>query len=175
MRTDILSAGVLAAALLAALPAQSQQPQAIQLPPGDGHDVVARTCTTCHGLNTVLQLRQSADGWRSIVDYMVLHGAPLTPDEADQAVNYLATNFGPGINLPQQTTKVSLPDGPGKNLVATNCVVCHGLDRIAAARRTPADWNSVLSRMQFLGAPISGDDKKTIAAYLDMHFGAKEP
>lgn len=173
MRSDILYAGVLAAALWAAASAQAQQPQAIPLPPGDGHDVVAQTCALCHSLNTVLQLRQGADGWRSIVDYMVLHGAQLTPDEADKAVNYLATNFGPGVNVPQPTTQVSLPDGPGKDLVASNCVVCHGLDRIAAAKRTPSDWNSVLSRMQFLGAPVSTDDKKTIAAYLDMNFGSK--
>jgi mono/diheme cytochrome c family protein len=175
MRTHGLYAGALAAVIWAALPAQAQPPQAIPLPPGDGRDIVAKTCTTCHSLNTVLQLRQSAAGWRSIVDYMVLHGAPLTPDGADQAVTYLATNFGPGINLPPQTTKVSLPDGPGKHLVATNCVVCHSLDRIAATRRTPSDWTSVVSRMQFLGAPISAGDKKSITAYLDMHFGAKQP
>ncbi len=173
MRTGILFAGALAAALLAAAPAWAQQPPAIALPPGDGHDVVAQACTLCHSLNTVLQLRQSDEGWRSIVDYMVLHGAQLTPEEADKAVTYLATNFGPGVNLPQPTTQVSLPDGPGKDLVAANCVVCHGLDRIAAAKRTPSDWNSVLSRMQFLGAPVSGDDKKTIAAYLDTNFGSK--
>jgi mono/diheme cytochrome c family protein len=173
MRSGILYAGAFATALWAAAPAQAQQPQAITLPPGDGRDVVAQTCTLCHALNTVLQLRQGADGWRSIVDYMVLHGAQLTPDQADKAVDYLATNFGPGINVPQSTTQVSLPDGSGKNLVATNCVVCHGLDRIAAAKRTASDWQSVLSRMQFLGAPVSDDDKKTIAAYLDMNFGSK--
>jgi mono/diheme cytochrome c family protein len=162
-----------AALLAAAAPVRAQQPPQIQLPPGEGHDVVARTCTTCHGLNTVLQLRESANGWRSLVDYMVLHGAPMTQDQADQAVNYLATNFGPGVNVPQPATAVALPDGPGKNLVANNCVVCHGLDRLAAAKRTPSDWDSVLSRMQFLGAPVSGDDKKTIAAYLDKNFGTK--
>jgi mono/diheme cytochrome c family protein len=170
----ILLAGAFAAAVLAAAaPVRAQQPPAPQLPPGDGHDLVAQTCTTCHGLNTVLQLRESADGWRSLVDYMVLHGAPLTQDQETQAVNYLATNFGPGVNLPQATSAVTLPDGPGKDLVANNCVVCHGLDRIAAAKRTPSDWNSVLSRMQFMGAPVSADDKRTIAAYLDKNFGAK--
>jgi mono/diheme cytochrome c family protein len=170
----VLLAGAFAAAVLAAAsPVRAQQPPALQLPPGDGHDVVASTCTTCHGLNTVLQLRESADGWRSLVDYMVLHGAPLTTDQEDQAVKYLATNFGPGVNVPQPSSAVSLPDGPGKDLVANNCVVCHGLDRVAAAKRTESDWDSVLSRMQFMGAPVSADDKQTIAAYLDKNFGAK--
>lgn len=173
--TRLLTAGALAAALLAAAsPVRAQQPQGPALPPGDGRDVVAVTCTTCHGLQTVLQLRESADGWRSLVNYMVMHGAPMTQEQADQAVSYLATNFGPGVNVPKPATEVTLPDGPGKDLVANNCVVCHGLDRIAAARRTPSDWDSVLSRMQFLGAPVSGDDKKTIEAYLDTNFGSKK-
>ena len=72
-----------------------------------------------------------------------------------------------------ETLELPLPDGPGKDLVANNCVVCHGLDRIAAAKRTESDWDSVLSRMQFMGAPVSADDKKTIAAYLDKNFGSK--
>jgi mono/diheme cytochrome c family protein len=173
MRTLILGAGVLAAVLAAAPAVTAQQQQAPSLPPGNGRDVVAQACTLCHTLNTVLQLRQGADGWRSIVDYMVLHGAQLTPQQADQAVEYLATNFGPGVNVPQLTTQVTLPDGRGKDLVATNCVICHGLDRIAASRRTPSDWQSVLARMQFLGAPVSNTDRETIAAYLDTHFGTK--
>jgi mono/diheme cytochrome c family protein len=173
MRTLILIAGALAAALAASLSAAAQQQQSPSLPPGEGRDVVAQACTLCHALNTVLQLRQGADGWRSIVDYMVLHGAQLTPQQADQAVEYLATNFGPGVNVPQSKTQVDLPDGTGKDLVASNCVICHGLDRIAASRRTPSDWQSVLTRMQFLGAPVSNSDKKTIAAYLDANFGAK--
>jgi mono/diheme cytochrome c family protein len=172
MRTLILGVGVLAAALAAPLPAATQQ-QSTSLPPGDGRDVVAQACTLCHALNTVLQLRQGVDGWRSIVYYMVLHGAQLTPQQADQAVEYLATNFGPGVNVPQPTTQMTLPEGTGKDLVATNCVVCHGLDRIAAARRTPSDWQSVLTRMQFLGAPVSNSDKEAIAAYLDANFGTK--
>lgn len=173
MRAIILGAGLLAAALAALFPAVAQQQQSPSLPPGEGRAVVAQACTLCHGLNTVLQLRQGADGWRSIVDYMVLHGAQLTPRQADQAVEYLATNFGPGVNVPRPATQVSLPEGAGRDLVAANCVICHGLDRVAAARRTPSDWQSVLTRMQFLGAPLSNSDKETIAAYLDANFGTR--
>jgi mono/diheme cytochrome c family protein len=171
MRTLLLGAGAFAAALAMGHSVAAQQSPA--LPQGDGRDVVAHACTLCHSLNTVLQLRQGADGWRSIVDYMVLHGAQLTPQQADQAVEYLAINFGPGVNVPRPTTQVTLPDGRGKDLVATNCVICHGLDRIAASRRTPSDWQAVLARMQFLGAPLSNGDKETIAAYLDANYGTK--
>ncbi len=173
MRPLILCAGAVAAALAGALPVAAQQQQSPSLPPGDGRDVVAQACTLCHSLNTVLQLRQGAEGWRSIIDYMVLHGAQLTPQQADQAVEYLATNFGPGVDVPRPTKQVLLPDGRGKDLVATNCVICHWLDRIAASRRTPSDWQSVLARMQFLGAPVSNSDTQTIAAYLDANFGTK--
>lgn len=173
MRTRILGACAFAVALAVGHPVMAQQQQSPSLPPGDGRDVVAQACTLCHTLNTVLQLRQGADGWRSIVDYMVLHGAQLTPQQAEQAVEYLAINFGPGVNVPPPTTQVTLPTGRGKDLVATNCVICHGLDRVAASRRTPSDWQAVLARMQFLGAPLSSSDKETIAAYLDSNFGTK--
>lgn len=174
MKARIGFAGAIAAALAAAaLPAQAQQQQGNAMPPGDGRDLVAVTCTQCHALTTVLQLRESADGWRSLVDYMVLHGAQLTQSESETAVQYLATNFGPGINVPKPETSVTLPDGQGKDLVETRCVVCHGLDHITAAKRSPSDWDSVLSRMVFLGAPVSADEKKSIEAYLDAKFGAK--
>jgi mono/diheme cytochrome c family protein len=173
MRTVILYALALTASLWVSAARAEQSPPLPPLPAGDGRQILVQTCTLCHGLGTVLQLRQSSDGWRSIVDYMVLHGAPLTPQESDKLIGYLAENFGPGINLPTATAHVSLPNGAGKDLVETNCVICHGLDRVAGTKRTPADWQSVLSRMQFLGAPVSDDDKKTIVSYLSSNFGAK--
>jgi hypothetical protein len=88
-------------------------------------------------------------------------------------VTYLATNFGPGINVPPPVAQVTLPDGPGKELVETRCAVCHGLDRATSAKRAPAEWDGIVRRMIFLGAPVSGDEAKTITAYLDATFGAK--
>jgi hypothetical protein len=66
-----------------------------------------------------------------------------------------------------------LPDGAGKDLVAAQCSVCHGLDRVTAAKRSPAAWKDVLARMKFLGASYSPEEEGTIASYLDMKFSLK--
>jgi hypothetical protein len=102
----------------------------------------------------------------------VLRGAQVGPGDIDTVVNYLAINFGPGVNLPPPVREVTLPDGPGKDLVEKNCVLCHGLDRVAAVKRSLVGWSDMLKRMEFYGAPVSGKDEQTITAYLESKFGA---
>jgi cytochrome c5 len=172
MIRNLLAAGAVAAAL-AAFPAAAQQQQPPSpLPPGEGSEIVAVACTQCHAPTAFTGLREDANAWRHQVYDMVLRGAQVGPGDIDKVVNYLASNFGPGINVPQATKPVTLPDGPGKDLVENNCVLCHGLDRVAAVKRSSTGWTDVLKRMAFYGAPISGQDEKAIAAYLDAEFGA---
>jgi mono/diheme cytochrome c family protein len=164
---------MIAAAALAAVhvvPANAQQGGA--LPPGEGRDIVAVACTQCHAPSAFAQLRQGAEAWRHQVYDMILRGAQIHPAEVEPTVGYLTANFGPGINLPP-SRPVSLPDGPGKALVEQHCGVCHGLDRVAMSKRSPAEWDMVLRRMRFLGATASADEQKTMAAYLGDKFGAK--
>jgi mono/diheme cytochrome c family protein len=174
MRGSILAAALAACVLAAGASAQAQaQVPPNPLPPGEGHDIVAVACTQCHGPNAFTQLREGAEGWRFQVYDMILRGAQLSPADIDPAVNYLATNFGPGINVPPPMMQVTLPDGPGKDFVASHCSVCHGLDRVASAKRPAAEWDRIIRRMIFLGAPVSDDEAKTVATYLDANFSTK--
>jgi mono/diheme cytochrome c family protein len=167
-----LFAGAIATAVLAqAVLSHAQQQGANPLPPGEGRDIVAVACTQCHGPNAFAQLREASDAWRLQVYDMILRGAQLTPLEVDKAVEYLATNFGPGINVPPPTIQVTLPDAPGKDLVQTRCAVCHGLDRVSAAKRSEGEWDGIVARMVFLGAPVSADEAKTVTSYLEAKFG----
>jgi mono/diheme cytochrome c family protein len=169
-RTSI--AALAAALALAAVPAfAQQQPQQSPFPPGEGRDIVAVACTQCHAPTAITAYREDADAWRHQVYDMILRGAQVGPGDIDTVVTYLASNFGPGINVPPPASQVTLPDGPGKDLVQNNCVLCHGLDRVAAVPRSKEGWTAVLARMKYLGAQVSGDDEKTILSYLDMKFG----
>ncbi|MGH7034437.1 MAG: hypothetical protein ACREFL_11960, partial [Stellaceae bacterium] len=116
------------------------------------------------------QLRESANAWRYQVYDMIERGAQVSPSEIDAAVKYLAANFGPGVNVPPSPA-VTLPDGQGKAVVEGGCVLCHGLDRVANARRSTADWQSIVKRMVFLGAPLSADQQKEAVDYLSAKFG----
>ena len=168
----LLFVGTAAAALLAAaaLRAQSFNPNA--LPDGEGRELVAAACATCHPAIAFTRVREGSDAWRAQVYDMILRGAQVGPDEVDTVVTYLATNFGPGINVPEGLP-TTLPYGAGKDLVTAQCSVCHGLDRVTAAKRSPGAWKDVLARMKFLGASYSPEEETTIASYLDTQFGPK--
>jgi cytochrome c5 len=172
MLRDLLAVAAAVGALATAPAAAQQQPHASPLPPGEGRQIVAAACTQCHAPSTFTGLREDADAWRQQVYDMVLRGAQVGPGDIDTVVNYLAVNFGPGINVPPPLHEVTLPDGPGKDLVEKDCALCHGLDRVAAVKRSPTGWSDVLKRMDFYGAPVSGKDAQTITAYLEDKFGA---
>ena len=66
------------------------------LPAGDGRDFVAVACSQCHGLKTIMALRDGPVGWKILVDDMILRGAQLTPQEAATAIQYPLEEFRPG-------------------------------------------------------------------------------
>jgi cytochrome c5 len=167
----IILAGACAALVLAAAPARAQQ--AAALPEGDGRDVVATACSQCHALSAITQLRQGELAWRHQVYDMILRGAQIAPAELDRSVKYLATSFGPGVPFAgPPAAAVTLPDGAGKELVEGSCGLCHGLDRVVAAKRHKSEWNGIVARMVFFGATVAPDQATTIAAYLGSKFGA---
>ncbi len=91
MRSFILAA---AGILLLGFTAQAQQNN--PFPAGVGRDTIAAACTQCHRAGPIVQLRMGEAGWRRQLYNMMLRGAQIKPDEIDDVVKYLATNFGPG-------------------------------------------------------------------------------
>ena len=163
---------LLASAFIAlAAPALAQTPP--QLPAGEGRDIVAVACSQCHPLSAITNMRKGEAGWRAHVYDMFVRGAQVTDSEADVVISYLATNFGPGVNVPKFEA-VALPDGVGKDLVQPRCgTACHDLTRVTVARHGRKDWSEVVKHMINIGAPMTADEGKVIGAYLQEKFGAK--
>jgi hypothetical protein len=46
-----------------------------------------------------------------------------------------------------------------------------GLDCVSAAKRSKGEWDGIVARMVFLGAPVSADEAKTVTSYLEAKFG----
>jgi mono/diheme cytochrome c family protein len=164
----VLSALALSGFMLIA-PARAQAPAASPLPDGEGRDIVATACTQCHGLNTFTPWRENAQAWRYQTYDMILRGAQISPTEIDTVVKYLATNFGPGVNVPKGAD-VTLPDGQGKEIVEGGCALCHGIDRVVAAKRSTDEWQKIMTKMVFLGAPLDADQVKAATAYLVANY-----
>ena len=166
---DLAFCSLVIALALAAAPARAQPANA--LPPGDGRAIMTAVCTQCHALTVIVAMRDGPIGWKRHVYHMILRGAPLTPHDADTLLDYLNTNFGPGQRLPPPKA-ITLPDGPGKDLVETRCTLCHDLERVTATKRTKSDWSGTVAYMLARLGASAPDDERAIATYLTAHFGS---
>jgi hypothetical protein len=91
----------------------------------------------------------------------------------DTVVKYFATHFGPGVNVPKGAD-VTLADGQGKEIVEGGCGLCHGIDRVVAAKRSKGEWQKIVDKMIFFGAPLNADQAKTATDYLAANYGEQK-
>jgi hypothetical protein len=124
-----------------------------------------RVCSGCHGLAVLAHMRQGEEGWRTIVDYMVLHGAYMTPVEYEAAVGWLVRNYG--LTSPrEQPANAGSPQDRELDLVVEKCTSCHSLERVTQQARTPAAWSNIVAQMRAIGAPVSDSEADQIVRYL---------
>ncbi|HEY7297328.1 MAG TPA: cytochrome c [Xanthobacteraceae bacterium] len=74
-----------------------------------------------------------------------------------------------------QEKPVQLKNAPGRDKVESNCSGCHSLDYIPmnSPFLNEAMWNAEVTKMiRAFGAPISGDDAKSITDYLAKNYGS---
>ncbi len=69
----------------------------------------------------------------------------------------------------------TLPDGPGRALVAAQCASCHTLDEALSKRTTAARWSATVQEMIDRGAAITAPDAVAISSYLGRYFGLDAP
>jgi mono/diheme cytochrome c family protein len=62
---------------------------------GKARQLVLEACTACHTLDRVKAQRLTRDEWRQEIAGMLSEGVPLTDEELNLVVDYLAKNFGP--------------------------------------------------------------------------------
>jgi len=126
---------------------------AAELPPGKGRETFETVCTSCHGVDIALQMRQTRTGWINIIKLMKDMGADATPAQFNEIIDYLTEHFGkeatdkdsPQGKKPSPVSSISPaePENPkvrrvlpwnknplriGQALYRENCVVCHDVD-----------------------------------------------
>jgi hypothetical protein len=70
--------------------------------------------------------------------------------------------------------KIQLKDGPGKDKVMANCVMCHSLDYIQmnSVFLDRKGWEATVNKMtKAMGAPIKEEDIPQIVDYLTRFYG----
>jgi mono/diheme cytochrome c family protein len=73
-------------------PANGAVPGA-KLPPGEGRDLVIRTCSKCHDPSNAAAEDLDGPGWKLLVDQMASNGANATDAEFAEIVAYLTKAF----------------------------------------------------------------------------------
>src|ERR1700676_1193942 len=66
-----------------------------------------------------------------------------------------------------------LPDGPGKELVATSCAQCHAISRVTSAGYDLAGWRNDVAMMVNAGAKLTPSQIDTVVDYLVKNFPPK--
>lgn len=74
-----------------------------------------------------------------------------------------------------QSSAPMLPDGPGKQAVVAKCTQCHGPEMFALSRKTPDDWDAVITKMTSNGLVITDAEYDAIMNYLTTNFGPLPP
>jgi hypothetical protein len=92
-RFAITSAVLLSGGALGTLSAQ--QNASAEVPPGEGLELIQRSCVGCHDLYTIIQKRKTPAEWANTLGLMADRGAEVTPDEMKVIQDYLAHNFAP--------------------------------------------------------------------------------
>lgn len=63
------------------------------LPEGDGKDLVAAQCNSCHEFYARLGAGYTPEGWKTVLRMMTNQGVALTPDQIATLTAYLSKNF----------------------------------------------------------------------------------
>ena len=66
-----------------------------QFPAGEGQELVAGRCQTCHSAMLITQQRKDSTAWEKTTTLMEKWSAPLTPDDHATVIRYLLRSFGP--------------------------------------------------------------------------------
>jgi competence protein ComEA len=65
----------------------------IQLPEGEGKDLILRICVGCHQAERSASVRLTREGWEEVIADMIKRGARGTDEEFGTILEYLATHF----------------------------------------------------------------------------------
>lgn len=99
MRPERAALALFVASLAALpLPSRAADEGSLRLADGTGRERVQAACSMCHSLDYILMNSPFQDraAWQKTVDKMVkVYGAPLSPAETAQVVDYLAERYGP--------------------------------------------------------------------------------
>jgi sulfite dehydrogenase len=116
---------------IAITPLAAQEPEAPRtLMSGKGAELTTSRCVICHDAQHITRAKLSRDEWAFNVKNMIERGAPITPEEVQPIVDYLATYYNRDVAPPVADAAAPATEDPAQKLLTTNaCIACHAVDR----------------------------------------------
>ena len=136
------------------------------LPEGEGKKLVSDKCSSCHGLDLVVEKKLGRDGWKEMLDKMAGYGVQLEEKEVPIALDYLTKYFGPPVAAAGEAT--------AKKFIEGVCSTCHGPELITDTQATKQEWLDIVIRMNGKGAGLSDQDVELLSEYLAKTYGKKK-
>ena len=72
-----------------------------------------------------------------------------------------------------------MPEGEAKTLLASRCVICHGLERVVPTRKSREDWSETVETMSYYlldhNVRVTDREKETMVDYLAANYGPDVP
>jgi len=109
------------------------------LPPGEGRELVQKSCTQCHAIDLVLNSAGINRAlWEDVLLEMEFLGMQIEEAERKQVLDYLAVYLGPDPPL-EAASKEPAPARPAApaELYEQHCGSCHGPDGRGAGNSFP--------------------------------------
>ena len=152
-----LRAAIAVAIFTPAMPAQD-------LPSGKGRETFKTICTSCHDIETTINLRNTRSGWIEVIATMKNNGADGTEAQFTEVLDYLTLNFGKKedgsakkaaasaasvLSLERPAAPVVLRPVPweknrlkiGQAIYRENCVVCHDVEAESSNKLGPSFYH----------------------------------
>ena len=68
-----------------------------------------------------------------------------------------------------------LAPGPGAEMVAHACSMCHQLDHVVQIHKSRSDWKTTVELMATYGMQMSAADQQKVIDYLSANYGFESP
>ncbi len=80
---------------------------------------------------------------------------------------------GSGAATAATVMPMTLPDGPGREILERECMICHSSMLITQQAKDSTGWEKTLALMEKWGSPVRAAEHDTLRTYLLAHFGPK--
>ena len=140
----------------------------MDIPAGEGSEILRRRCLRCHATELIGQQRLSRTGWERELEKMISWGAAVEDSEKKELVDYLTAHFSNVRPSPKAPGDIA---GSAPALLETKCQTCHDLRLIEAQRLDVSGWAREVDKMNNWGARVSASEKDDLVQYLAARFG----